>query len=398
MKNFKFFFNYLKIIFINIFVFLFFFIVFIYLLEFYYKIKNDYNFKEDVMFFGYQSPDRQMHTFDLYPYTNFHTQSNFSIKSKYLVPYWPHDYYEEMHYESGQNGFFTEFNLKNPPPKKSNEIRIVITGGSAAQGWGASSNENMFYSILEDMLNKKSKKNNYSVINLAMGGSVTYENFITLNKWAHKLDPDIIISFSLNNDLNYPNISGSDTSTYFYNLMGLLESTKTSNSKFKIFLANNFPNINKSPIGFAINFLNIKKNSSLAKEKYLKNNSLNDIENVNQYIHSLNSIKRDFPNVPLLLALQPSTLFISQNVISKEKLQPIKIFEMDRLKNLYEMTLDRIQKDMQNKLFAFVDFNDYFLKNDLFSNQYLIDFCHLSDEGHIVVAEKLFDVIKDIKI
>ena len=73
MKYFKFFFNYLKIIFINIFVFLFFFIVFIYFFEFYYKIKNDYNFKEDVMFFGYQSPDRQMHTFDLYPYTNFHT-------------------------------------------------------------------------------------------------------------------------------------------------------------------------------------------------------------------------------------------------------------------------------------------------------------------------------------
>ena len=53
---------------------------------------------------------------------------------------------------------------------------------------------------------------------------------------------------------------------------------------------------------------------------------------------------------------------------------------------------------MQNKLFAFVDFNDYFLKNDFFSNQYLIDFCHLSDEGHIIVAEKLFDIIKDIKI
>ena len=147
--------------------------------------------------------------------------------------------------------------------------------------------------------------------------------------------------------------------------MGLLESTKTSNSKFKIFLANNFLNINKSPIGFAINFLNIKKSSSLAKEKYLKNNSLNDVENMNQYIHSLNSIKRSL-NVPLLLALQPSTLFISQSVISKEKLQPIEIFEMDRLKNLYEMTLDRIQKDMQNKLFALLI--SIFLKNDLFKS------------------------------
>ena len=71
---------------------------------------------------------------EYYPFTGGHIQA-FKTEHK---PLWT-NYYDNYDMTSGEYGFFIDFRLETPPPKQDNEIRIVLTGGSAAQGWGASS-------------------------------------------------------------------------------------------------------------------------------------------------------------------------------------------------------------------------------------------------------------------
>jgi len=77
------------------------------------------------MFFGYQSKIPMMHTQDLYPYSNFHIQSDYTVEGEQLINYWPRDYHQNMKYTSGANGFFTDFNFKNIKEIKINWIILL---------------------------------------------------------------------------------------------------------------------------------------------------------------------------------------------------------------------------------------------------------------------------------
>ena len=118
------------------------------------------------------------------------------------------DFYDDFDVVSGEYGFFIDFRLEAPPPKQDNEIRIVLTGGSAAQGWGGRTNADMFYRLLPTKLTQELQEHGQNckvtVVNLAMGSSHIYQNFIALNKWAHPLQPDAIISFSGHNEIAVP--------------------------------------------------------------------------------------------------------------------------------------------------------------------------------------------------
>ena len=154
------------------------------------------------------SPDEDadeptMRTMDSYPFTGGHIQA-FKTERK---PLWS-NYYDDFDVTSGEYGFFIDFHLETPPPKQDNEIRIVLTGGSTAQGWGGRTNADMFYQLLPAKLNQELQQHGQNckvtVINLAMGSSHIYQNFIALNKWAHPLQPDAIISFSGANEIAVP--------------------------------------------------------------------------------------------------------------------------------------------------------------------------------------------------
>src|SRR6202142_3720858 len=135
-----------------------------------------------------------MRTMEYYPFTGGHTQAFMPDRK----PLWS-SYYEDFDVTSGEYGFFIDFRLEAPPPKQDDEIRIVLTGGSAAQGWGGRTNADMFYQLLPAKLTQDLQEHGenckVTVINLAMASSQIYQNFIALNKWAHPLRPDAIISF-----------------------------------------------------------------------------------------------------------------------------------------------------------------------------------------------------------
>ena len=57
---------------------------------------------------------------------------------------------------------------------------------------------------LTQELQERGQNCKVTVVNLAMGASHIYQNFIALNKWAHPLQPDAIISFSGHNEIAIP--------------------------------------------------------------------------------------------------------------------------------------------------------------------------------------------------
>ena len=91
-------------------------------------------------------------------------------------------------------------------PKPDNTFRIFITGGSTAYGSGASSQDRTIAGYLEKMLTKELSpvtQLNYEVVTAANPAwASTHERIFIENKLS-ELDPDMIISFSGNNDVHW---------------------------------------------------------------------------------------------------------------------------------------------------------------------------------------------------
>ena len=257
-----------------------------------------------------------LNSFELHPYDGWHIQSNFHQKGP--MPPWPKGNFD---IKSGALGFFVDFDLTHPPPQKPNEYRIVLIGGSGAQGFGATTNERMMYSIVQRQLNalfSPTTRRTYIVINMAMAGSITYQNYIALNRWGHKLQPDLIVSYGGTNDFTVPVFHELDDSFFQFNSLNalMLASRNSHVSASTSFLIKLFPNImNYTKWGAALKAtLNRKSALDLANShshyrqirgiRSTTPKALLDEIALPTYIHALQSIKRDFPGVPIMVIWQ----------------------------------------------------------------------------------------------
>jgi hypothetical protein len=245
-----------------------------------------------------------MRTFDFYPYTGHHIQANYHQVGP--------DVWNDQDFDvkSGDHGFFVDFSIDDPPAKEPNEFRIVLIGGSAAQGWGGRTNDDMFYRGLEKRLNRRlaerSENRKIRIVNLAMGGAITYQNFVALNLWGHKLAPDLIISFSGINELNVYiyNSSNMYSSGYPYGGLALVERFAESPAWMK-YLAQHYPGIFRySALAQAMRAWYIASRTDKWKQDYVSRfpREATIPAAASFYAHALLSIQRDFPDVPLLLA------------------------------------------------------------------------------------------------
>ena len=98
---------------------------------------------------------------------------------------------------------------KKSTPKPDNTFRICITGGSTAFGSGAPSQDRTIAGYLGRILSQELTpvtKLNYEVVNAANPAwASTHERILIENKIS-ELDPDMIISFSGNNDVHWGNL------------------------------------------------------------------------------------------------------------------------------------------------------------------------------------------------
>jgi hypothetical protein len=93
-----------------------------------------------------------------------------------------------------------EVSLSKRRGKGVTERVVVLTGGSAAWGVGASSYESSIAGKLESLLDAAQDRYDYTVLNLAMGGWTAFQQYIALAQWGKNLDPDWLVVMDATND------------------------------------------------------------------------------------------------------------------------------------------------------------------------------------------------------
>jgi hypothetical protein len=345
-----------------------------------------------------------MRTMEYYPFTGGQIQA-FKTEDK---PLWS-NYYDDFDVTSGEYGFFIDFHLETPPPKQDNEIRIVLTGGSTAQGWGGRSNADMFYRLLPLKLSRELQEHGrnckVTVVNLAMGSSHIYQNFIALNKWAHPLAPDAIISFSGHNEIAVP-WNGKGDGPYILGPVegGFLHVLRYSASpRWLKKIAEYYPGIVKrTTLGSMIRLMYLsdyiddwKANYFLSRTdptfrpmpreelqrrfrtevKSLTIRDIVDSVSIPLYEHSLESISRDFPDTPIFAVFQPFRPYRPwlEDYARMTTAIPQKINDEDHYGNVKFLNLQKVWQE-----------------HDFFPGS-LVDPVHLSNNGHMLVTTYLSD-------
>ena len=93
-----------------------------------------------------------------------------------------------------------EFSLTSPYKKAANEKVVLFTGGSAAWGVGATATDRTVAGRMQYYLNTLQSGERYTVINLAMGSWIAFQQFIGLQLWGAQFDPDWVVSMDGFND------------------------------------------------------------------------------------------------------------------------------------------------------------------------------------------------------
>ena len=240
---------------------------------------------------------------EIYPYTGGHTQADYPVGKNF---------------KTGDHGFMVNFDLDRPPPKASSEFRLIFTGGSGAAGWGASQPANFLSSVLERLFAERADcrgERRLRVINLAMGDSQSYQNYIALNRWAHALEPDMIMSYSGFNDINVPWFTLSDGYRNLEVIQAFNRIARHSKSpRWLKFVGRVYPGLVRySSLGIAIRSVGIRNESAAAHGEYLsrfptvekKPSAVMERLAIPNYVHALKSMKRDFRGIPMVIAFQP---------------------------------------------------------------------------------------------
>jgi hypothetical protein len=93
-----------------------------------------------------------------------------------------------------------EFIVGQTYKKAAKEKVVLFTGGSAAWGVGATATDRTVAGRMEYYLNTLQSSERYTVINLAMGSWIAFQQFIGLQFWGAQFDPDWVVSMDGFND------------------------------------------------------------------------------------------------------------------------------------------------------------------------------------------------------
>ena len=319
-----------------------------------------------------------------YPYSGNHMSPNMHRVGP--MPWENQETYSDFDVHTGDHGFIVDFDLENPPPKAKDEFRILLVGGSGAQGWGARTNADMFHTRLQVHLNEQfgpKTRLKYTVINLAMAGAISYQNYVSLNIWGHKLEPDLIVSYSGGNDVFVPMNTGNDAYLGFSGVAAFNAMPHPKPGQASRWFDEYLPGLAaytsvKQLLGINAVDPTVRKNYLIRQEYnsargFAGKDRLFEVALPN-YVHALQSIKRDFEGIPMIVMFQ---------AIDWRQAYPYLDDEYADFTNRAERQL----KNYLNDRWCFIDYHQHWKENKWFDKAELFFGLHLTNELHELVAK-----------
>jgi hypothetical protein len=231
--------------------------------------------------------------------------------------------------------------------KKNNEIRIFITGGSAAWGSTATATEFTIAGFMQSELSKKYPGLDIKVITAAAGAWTSTQERIWIFNRISEYEPDMIISYSGHNDFYDTYLSKEDLFDRYY-----VEGKYFRNAIVGYEYYNR---------GKAISLLGLHDTGTRFSSADFPRKTLKNIEIINSYLQKI--------NVPYVYVLQP---------VRKD-------FRQRNYPELYARLGLEMASLGQKDGFGFVDHSDFFdMRPELFTDQ-----CHLGDRGNQMIANDL---------
>lgn len=276
-------------------------------------------------------------------------------------------------------------------------VRVIMLGGSALWGTGASSDNSTITYELEKLLNNSAEGKKYEVINAGDGGYVTMQELITLCDRAIDLNPDIVITFDGFNDIysgftngiaGYPqNFSHFkqklEANNIFYHLLTAVTQPLTHsmfirklNNKFRIFSMRN-AKVNSDGIPF------VYAEPFEVARVFGRNLS---------YIHAITKER----NIISLFTIQPM-LGVGVKKLTPEEQGSLKALNENikgyivYLRRTAGFLVKELKLLEQSSKAHVLDLTGVFDSND---GTVYLDYCHISDVGNKAVAEKIYGALK----
>lgn len=267
-----------------------------------------------------------------------------------------------------------QFRAKNEVeiPKPTNTFRIFLTGGSTAYGSGAPSQDRTIAGYLSQILERNlspSTNLKYEVFTMANPAWATTHERIIIENRLSELNPDLVISFSGNNDVHWGKLGRNVLWFRSYSDEFFLNLIKTV---YKLSDQEPIPEVTQIDPGEISPYLVAKRL----------------IKNV-----KLSSFALSQNNVDYVFLLQP-TLAVTGKSLTKRERKSLR--DQDYFQKCYAQ-IDSVLRDFNADNYNYINLTDVFDNiND--QENIFIDSYHFGDKGNEIIAESIYHQIKDIII
>ena len=257
-------------------------------------------------------------------------------------------------------------------PKPDNTFRIFITGGSTAYGSGAPSQDRTIAGYLGRIISQELTpvtKLNYEVVNAANPAwASTHERILIENKLS-ELDPDMVISFSGNNDVHWGERG-----------RNVLWFRSYADEYFLSLIKQAYKFANQPDIPEVARVETDEISPSLVSGRLLKNVRLSSFELSQE-------------GVDYVFVLQP-TLAVTEKPLTEREKTKVKHKSVEYFKKCYA-EIDKVLGGFDAENYHYVNMENVFdVHGD--EEEIFMDSYHFGDRGNEIIAVNIFLRIKDI--
>ena len=248
------------------------------------------------------------------------------------------------------------------------ELRILLTGGSTAQGFPVE--------IIEQKLTKLTNKK-VKVYNSGYGGYISTQELILITRFSKLIEPDIIINLNTANDLLHSIREDNQPETFFLN------------NTYKILLE-------KPYLGLFVYILQHSQLFNGLVRLGVRNKSFN-VQDYDEHINVLaQNIKNinyycDGANILYLNVMQPHVVFKNIKHVNENNFTAFKYRE-EIIKQLYESAYEKIKKNSGHFL------DSRFIFNNNASHIFSDDVHFIKNTGYDILGSVISEEITSILI